>query len=368
MNDLLDWYRGKSASADLNPILFATEFHYRFIRIHPFDDGNGRTARILSILEIYDTTIDKVFKEFLVSSEKFDRFYVHGELTLYDKKNYRKSLKDVFGNRTLKQVSVDKGVDILVTSKDITDNEETFFTSFNTAEGIKGTYQDALVRTVLEATMSAPTYFSPLERFIDGGATTYNNPSLAALMEAVRYDGKGKYTLPNITLFSFGTGRVVKSVSPQNGANPPGIDAYFWLNYIMDESSQDASSMQNDLFRAGMMEMDFRRYQISLDTAAVKKLPDMDISGIAHTNADRLHDLTDHDLEDIALDDVSRFDLVKVIGDAMTEYIMTDNKFQRDLNNTPSRRDELVTAFENINTIKSMITSADWLDNKVGTA
>mgnify|MGYP001791211850 CR=1 FL=1 len=45
MHDLLAWYREKKEEA--NPILFAAEFHYRFIRIHPFDDGNGRTARIL---------------------------------------------------------------------------------------------------------------------------------------------------------------------------------------------------------------------------------------------------------------------------------------------------------------------------------
>lgn len=32
--------------------------------------------------------------------------------------------------------------------------------------------------------MSAPTYFTPLERFVDGGTTTYNNPSLAAILEA----------------------------------------------------------------------------------------------------------------------------------------------------------------------------------------
>ena len=32
---------------DVIPIILAAEFHYRFIRIHPFDDGNGRVARIL---------------------------------------------------------------------------------------------------------------------------------------------------------------------------------------------------------------------------------------------------------------------------------------------------------------------------------
>jgi len=47
MFDLLNWYNEKIKEKDVNPILVAAEFHYRFIRIHPFDDGNGRTARIL---------------------------------------------------------------------------------------------------------------------------------------------------------------------------------------------------------------------------------------------------------------------------------------------------------------------------------
>lgn len=47
MGDLMDWYNERIEAADLNPILLAAEFHYKFIRIHPFDDGNGRTARIL---------------------------------------------------------------------------------------------------------------------------------------------------------------------------------------------------------------------------------------------------------------------------------------------------------------------------------
>ena len=48
MYDLLNWYNNQLSNNDIvNPILFSIEFHYRFIRIHPFDDGNGRLARLL---------------------------------------------------------------------------------------------------------------------------------------------------------------------------------------------------------------------------------------------------------------------------------------------------------------------------------
>ena len=47
MNDLMNWYAEERKKEDTIPVLLAAEFHYRFIRIHPFDDGNGRTARLL---------------------------------------------------------------------------------------------------------------------------------------------------------------------------------------------------------------------------------------------------------------------------------------------------------------------------------
>ncbi len=47
MHDLLEWFRNEKEKPDVNPIILASLFHYKFIRIHPFDDGNGRTARIL---------------------------------------------------------------------------------------------------------------------------------------------------------------------------------------------------------------------------------------------------------------------------------------------------------------------------------
>ena len=46
MSDLIDWYRDREASGK-HPVIIAAAFHYRFVRIHPFDDGNGRMARLL---------------------------------------------------------------------------------------------------------------------------------------------------------------------------------------------------------------------------------------------------------------------------------------------------------------------------------
>lgn len=45
MNDLLKWYNDEKEK--LHPVQLAAEFHYRFVCIHPFDDGNGRVARLI---------------------------------------------------------------------------------------------------------------------------------------------------------------------------------------------------------------------------------------------------------------------------------------------------------------------------------
>jgi len=46
MTDLLDWYHESERTGE-HPIVLAAVFHYRFVAIHPFDDGNGRMARLL---------------------------------------------------------------------------------------------------------------------------------------------------------------------------------------------------------------------------------------------------------------------------------------------------------------------------------
>lgn len=47
MTDLVDWYNDAERSGKLSPVELAALFHYRYIRIHPFEDGNGRIARLM---------------------------------------------------------------------------------------------------------------------------------------------------------------------------------------------------------------------------------------------------------------------------------------------------------------------------------
>ncbi len=47
MAELIAWYNKEEEKGELNPLELAALFHYRYIRIHPFEDGNGRIARLL---------------------------------------------------------------------------------------------------------------------------------------------------------------------------------------------------------------------------------------------------------------------------------------------------------------------------------
>jgi hypothetical protein len=296
----------------------------------------------------------------------------------FDKKKYRNLLKQIIGDVSLAQACSDtRPLDMLITSKDMAAGEETFFTCFHVNGKPVGTYKDVLLRAVMETTMSAPTYFLPFERFIDGGTTTFNNPAGAAVLEAICYSGKDIYKADALTVFSFGTGTSLQFIKPEDTQDPKGLDIKFWLNYVMDQNGKDASEMQTDMLRSKLMPgLDFRRYQISLDETSMSKIPDKDITQIYSTQADRLHQLKNEELAAIDMADIAKFRLMKVIGEAMAEYIcppaeagkpapqQAANWFRKDLVYPNSTHDQLVTTFGDVPRIAQNLSSPAWIDSR----
>ena len=68
MREFTEWV---SKAEDTSPILVAGIAQFQFVHIHPFIDGNGRTARLLSTLILYKTGYD--FKRLFTISEYYDK-------------------------------------------------------------------------------------------------------------------------------------------------------------------------------------------------------------------------------------------------------------------------------------------------------
>ncbi len=73
LEELIDWV---TKSQDIHPLVLAAIFHHRFVYIHPFFDGNGRTVRLLFNL--------------LLMKEG----YPPGIILASDRKRYYKALND----------------------------------------------------------------------------------------------------------------------------------------------------------------------------------------------------------------------------------------------------------------------------------
>ncbi len=68
MVDLVSWL---NAEQEIHPVVVAGTSQFQLVHIHPFVDGNGRTARLLSTLCLYRAGYD--FKRLFTISEYYDR-------------------------------------------------------------------------------------------------------------------------------------------------------------------------------------------------------------------------------------------------------------------------------------------------------
>ena len=82
MKKFVKWLNSKDA-AKINPVLSAGISHYEFVRVHPFIDGNGRSARALASLILYLRGFDT--KRFFALDDYYDS----------DRQSYYKALQSV---------------------------------------------------------------------------------------------------------------------------------------------------------------------------------------------------------------------------------------------------------------------------------
>lgn len=85
MKNFIVWLNSEEA-LKLHPVLVAGISHYELVRIHPFVDGNGRTARALATLILYIREFD--IKRFFVLDDYYDS----------DRNAYYNALKSVDQN------------------------------------------------------------------------------------------------------------------------------------------------------------------------------------------------------------------------------------------------------------------------------
>lgn len=76
MGGLIEWLRSEEEAKKLHAVEIASLLHYKFVRIHPFDDGNGRISRLLMNYVLFKNGYPSI----VIKSE--------------DKKNYLNALHD----------------------------------------------------------------------------------------------------------------------------------------------------------------------------------------------------------------------------------------------------------------------------------
>jgi predicted acylesterase/phospholipase RssA len=166
-------------------------------------------------------------------------------------------LKDVFGEATALG-SEKLRTSILIVSKNVTLGTTWFFTN-NPKSKYFPNNRGLPLWQIVRASAAAPTYFPPQAifvpdddgspqgyDFIDGGVSSYNNPSLQVFLEAT--DPKYQFGFPlgvnNLLLMSLGTGFSGLTIPSGKAA---GYNLLNWARYAIKELMNDANLQQNVL-------------------------------------------------------------------------------------------------------------------------
>jgi hypothetical protein len=281
----------------------------------------GRSVQ--ELIDLYRDRREEVFSRTLLS-------YLLGRLvTRYRKGPIHEILRDFFGDVTLEGLPKD----IFITSTDTVRSETTYFTAFTQPNGSReGFYREIPVRHAVEASLSAPTYFSPHGRFIDGGVGVHNNPAYVSAVEALRFSGPpaeggprvGVYAKGKLDVVSFGTGAQPQLMEPGQAGR---TSVFGWLGYVIGEGMDQASVQQSYIawneLHGEEKAIRFYRYQLYLSDAQPSR------EFVSKTLG--LWVPPDFEMDRLTLDatDEERFDFLDAVGAAWGAYLAKNGFFFR---------------------------------------
>lgn len=173
----------------------------------------------------------------------------------YPSQPLQKALKDVLGGDTTLGDSRLRTL-LLIVSKNATLGSTWFFT--NNPRGKFFSQNRSLpLWQIVRASTAAPTYFPPQAinvpggpatthsyEFVDGGVSTYNNPSMQLFLEATEPDYNIGWPsgVDNLLLISLGAGFSTETIAEGKAAH---YNALNWAQYAIEELMGDANLQQN---------------------------------------------------------------------------------------------------------------------------
>ena len=159
MNDLFNWM--KENKEKVHPLILSSVFHYEFVFIHPFSDGNGRTSRlwqnvILSnwkdIFEYIpiESQLLKYQNEYYDAIAKCNKagnstIFIEFMLNMFDK------ILDEFMNNTSisltdETININKILSVMEINEPLTANEIMNRLCINSKETLRKTYLDPAIK------------------------------------------------------------------------------------------------------------------------------------------------------------------------------------------------------------------------------
>lgn len=170
VNDLMNFYRIHAASTETHPIWLAAMLHYKFVLIHPFDDGNGRVARLLTNYVLMKKGFPPLViksnekKAYLTALNKADTGdleayvqYMAGQL----KWSLQTSLKAAKGHNIDEEGDLDKRIKMLEKRFDAIDkNEEVVFLNQDIFYNILNSWLASLINETITQVQKFNKFFT----------------------------------------------------------------------------------------------------------------------------------------------------------------------------------------------------------------